>query len=75
MVSIEFELESQLNFYHDYARNTQGDGGQRVAIEGFDRPKNCQREKIFHGVLVSGGFGNTSCAKNFDSSELSLLSP
>jgi hypothetical protein len=34
------------------------------------RLKNRQREKIFHEVFASGCFGNTSGAKNFDSSEL-----
>jgi hypothetical protein len=36
----------------------------------FKPPKNRQREKMFHEVLASGCFGSTSCAKNFDSSEL-----
>jgi len=36
----------------------------------FNRPKDHQREKIFHDVFVNGCFSGTSCAKNFRSSEL-----
>ena len=37
----------------------------------FSRPKNRQREKIFHDVFANGCFGSISSAKNFGSSELS----
>jgi hypothetical protein len=72
VVSIEFVLEQQLNFLPRLCPEYALRLSQKVGILVFDRPKNRQREKIFHEVLASGCFGNTSCAKNFDSSELPL---
>jgi hypothetical protein len=68
---MEFE-QQQLNFLPRLCPECSTRIRQKMEIWLFKPPKNRQREKIFHEVLASGCFGSTSCAKNFDSSELAL---
>jgi hypothetical protein len=71
VVSIEFVFEQQLNFYHGYARNARAQLSLKVRAWLLNKPKNRQREERIHDVFVSGCYGRTSCAKNWDSSALS----